>query len=864
MIYQKFFFKKILFFLSLFFILQFIFLFYPLEIFSEISQSSPDKIHFLKNSKSYFDANLSKLEINQIPIFPNVIDIEIDSTNNLIYAVYSKDIYIFNSITNDRVGHIASDGFTWKIANNPEINRLYVANVKIINNTNTFVISVIDSNTTKVIDETIIPTGYFNDMSLDLKTNTLYLSDYSNGNIYSLDYKNKQPVINTIKIPKVIKLDVNSINHKIYSLISETSNISLIESNLTHHKNISVARTPNDLAINPKTNMMYVVNNDNNRISVIDSQTDKVNKTISLSLEGKFTPFDKSLAIDSTTNLIYLTSYKSIFVIDDKTNELLLEIPVGFGVLEVDINPNKNLIYVTDKNEGIIHIFNGTLDNIMKAVQNVIQNKKHSVDAKNFGINVIPSPKEITVNHKTGKIYTIDDSSGKIFVIDERTEKILDQLYIVNSPSKLAVNTENNIIFILDDNKIYSLDGNTNRIKNQSFNVSNSSNEPIDITINEEKNILYITYSPKNSFEKSILYVIDAKDNEIIDSFSFSGGGNIAIDVKGNLIYLQETNKITILNQLQNGTINKNRDNIFIDGITDFEFDSLNKNLHIISDNKTYYVMDVYTDNITKKSLNYSPYKINIDPLNNRGYILNFPFDSFTLINNLNKPNIMNINLHIPFIGTYDDLVINPKTNKIFITSAESGMISVLNETSNKLTIGITYSVNPPNLGFIECNKEKITDISFKKYDKSTTIECEAKPNSGALFSSWSGDFNLTKPSNHKLNLEASQYGNITANFKEEPVAIDFKIPFDTMLQIFFIVIAAIIGWLIPSIFNGINNLRFRTKRNQYLEMINNARDTDALKGVYRGILNDFAQNNLNSLNYKYLNEIIKEKLERL
>jgi hypothetical protein len=191
-------------------------------------------------------------------------------------------------------------------------------------------------------------------------------------------------------------------------------------------------------------------------------------------------------------------------------------------------------------------------------------------------------------------------------------------------------------------------------------------------------------------------------------------------------------------------------------------------------------------------------------------------------------------------------------------------MISVLNESSNKLTTGITYSINPPNLGFIECNKEKITDILFKKYDKDTTIECEAKPNSGALFQSWSGNFNLTSPSNQKLNVEASHYGNITANFKEEPVAIDFKIPFDTMLQIFLIVIAAIIGWLIPSIFNGINNLRFRTKRNQYLEMINNARDTDALKGVYRAMLNDFAQNNLNSLNYKYLNDIIKEKLERL
>jgi YVTN family beta-propeller protein len=863
MINQNYYFLKY-FIIFIFSILQLIILFNPSNIFSEISQRILDDPPFLKKSEVYFDANFSLAKINQILLFPKVIDIEIDSTNNFIYAVYSKDIYIHNGNTKDRVGHIALDGFIWKIAISPENNRVYVANVKIINNNQTFVISVIDSNTTKVIDDTIIPTGYFNDMSLDVKTNTLYLSDYSNGNIYSLDYANanNKPIINSIKIPKVLKLDVNPINHKIYSIIGETSKISLIEPNLTH-KNISVARIPNDLTINPRTNMVYIVNNDNNRISVIDAKTDQVIKTISLSLEDRFPNFPKSLAIDSNTNLIYLSSYKSVFIIDDKTNELLLEIPIGFGLLEVDVNPNKNLIYVTDKNEGIIHIFNGTLNNIMKAVQNNKQNKYDFLDAKNFGISAIPSPKEITVNHKTGKLYAIDDSSGKIFVIDERTEKILDQLYIVNSPSKLAVNTKNNIIFILDDNKIYSLDGTTNRINFKPLVINSSLTlEPKDITINEQKNLLYITY--KNASKNSILYVIDAKDNDIINSLSFSGGGNVEVDEKENLIYLQKTDGIIILNQLQNGTIGKNRDNILINGIVDFDFDSLNKNLHIISDNKTYYIVDVYTGNIQKKSLIYEPSKIATDPLNNRGYILNFPFDSFTLINNLDNPSIMNINLDLPFIGSYDSFNINPKTNKIFITSAESGMISVLNESSNKLTTGITYSINPPNLGFIECNKEKITDILFKKYDKDTTIECEAKPNSGALFQSWSGNFNLTSPSNQKLNVEASHYGNITANFKEEPVAIDFKIPFDTMLQIFLIVIAAIIGWLIPSIFNGINNLRFRTKRNQYLEMINNARDTDALKGVYRAMLNDFAQNNLNSLNYKYLNDIIKEKLERL
>lgn len=835
--------------------LYFINLFNQVEIFSESSPSPSDKKYLLQNS--------SNIYFYTIPISPSVNNIELDSNNGLIYAVYDGGIYIINGSTNEKTASITIKGHILKIAIDPEKNRIYVANAKLIDKKTYFIVSLVDSNTKKVIDETILPNEFrFTDMTIDGKTNILYLSDYADGNLYSLNYKNINPIINVTRIPNISSLDVNPTNHKIYSILSKTGNVSVIEPDLTY-KNISVARIPDDLFINPKTNLIYVINNDGNRISVIDGQTDKVIKTISLSLEDKFNTFAKSLAIDSNSDLIYLTSYKSIFIIDDKINKLLLEIPIGAGRLEVDINQNKDLIYVTDKNEGVIHFFNGILDKIEKASQSITKNKTYSSETKNFGINVIPSPKEITVDQKTGKIYTIDDSSGKIVVIDEKTENILDQLYVVNSPSKLAVNSKNNIIFVLDDNKVYSLDGNTKLIKNQPLLVSNSSKEPIDITINEQKNMLYITYSSINPF-KSILYVIDSKDSKIIDSIPFSGGGNVVVDVKDGTIYLQEKNKIIILNQLQNGKISKNRDNIFINGIIDFDFDSINKNLHIISDNKTYYIIDIYTGNITKKSLIYEPSKIAIDPLNNRGYILNFPFDSVTLINNLVNPNVTNINLDIPFTESFDSLDINPKTNKIFITSAESGIIYVLDENSNKLTTGITYSINPPDLGFIECNGEKINAISFKKYDKDSTIQCKAKPNNGALFTSWSGDFKITTPSDRTLKVNAEQYGNITANFKEVPVTINFKIPFDTLLQILLIIITAIIGWLIPSIINTINNFRYRKIRKQYLQNINDANNQAELKSVFDTILTAFHQGNLNSLTYDYLNEIIKNKAERL
>jgi hypothetical protein len=54
------------------------------------------------------------------------------------------------------------------------------------------------------------------------------------------------------------------------------------------------------------------------------------------------------------------------------------------------------------------------------------------------------------------------------------------------------------------------------------------------------------------------------------------------------------------------------------------------------------------------------------------------------------------------------DVIVNPTKNIIYVANAGSRTLHTINGTANQLTVGITYNVNPPNSGYINCAKPTI------------------------------------------------------------------------------------------------------------------------------------------------------------
>jgi YVTN family beta-propeller protein len=216
-------------------------------------------------------------------------------------------------------------------------------------------------------------------------------------------------------------------------------------------------------------------------------------------------------------------------------------------------------------------------------------------------------------------------------------------------------------------------------------------------------------------------------------------------------------------------------------------------------------------------------------------------------------------------------IAVNQVTNKIYVANSFSGTVSVINGTTKNVIAGVTFKTNPLEAGFIECNGKE-TSSNYTIYDTDTRLECEAIPNSGFQFSSWSGD--LVAPTSNiraqskftvsdylfgswfnsndndaKTTVTVSKYGTLAANFIRP---VEVSIPTEALLGI---ILSPIIGWMIPFIANRYREDKQREKLDQY--MMKNI--NDELDKPYQNKVE--YQNRLNELRKKIQEMYIERKI---
>src|SRR6185437_1595028 len=166
----------------------------------------------------------------------------------------------------------------------------------------------------------------------------------------------------------------------------------------------------NDVAVNPQTNMIYVLDaatNNHGYISVIDGKTNSIVNTFSW---GGFS--QNGIGVNPTTNQIYVSNTitttpppNSVSVIDGSTYQVVSTIPdASYGYLAV--NPITNRIYVADG--GYYSSGNGNTVSVIDGQTNTVSSK----------VQVGQFPFGIGINTVTNKIYVGNAVSATVSVID--------------------------------------------------------------------------------------------------------------------------------------------------------------------------------------------------------------------------------------------------------------------------------------------------------------------------------------------------------------------------------------------------------------------------------------------------------------
>ena len=115
---------------------------------------------------------------------------------------------------------------------------------------------------------------------------------------------------------------------------------------------IPVSSQPNKILLSSDQNRLYVANGNNDSISVIDTDNDKVVQTISLSRPGdKYkgaNPNSLSISPDQQTLYVTLGGENAVAVVDLQLGQVIGRIPTGWYPNSVSISPNGKRLYVVN------------------------------------------------------------------------------------------------------------------------------------------------------------------------------------------------------------------------------------------------------------------------------------------------------------------------------------------------------------------------------------------------------------------------------------------------------------------------------------------------------------------------------------
>jgi YVTN family beta-propeller protein len=355
---------------------------------------------------------------------------------------------------------------------------------------------------------------------------------------------------------------VNPKTNRIYIANNRSKNVTVIDGATNKTTTVAVQNEPVAIAVNQVTNKVYVLNQKGNgkldsvnpdgtgTVTVIDGATNKPTKTVTVNSEPG------ALAVNEQTNKIYVANAGSndVTVIDGKTNKgINVELrkdgatpDIVLAPQDVRVNPVTDKIYITGSQNNTVAVMDG------KTNAFIFMLTEGGTQQNPSGL----TPTGMALNTTTNKIYTANLTSNDVTVMDGATNALTPvPLVDVQDPYTVAVNPVTNKIYVanLTSKSITVIDG----VTNQSVTIGDLPGKPHDVVVNPVTNKIYfplfITYRGSAvGDDKQITGLIGELDGAT-NALTFVIAGitpyAIAVNPATNKVYVvnQDGNTVTVL-----------------------------------------------------------------------------------------------------------------------------------------------------------------------------------------------------------------------------------------------------------------------------------------------------------------------------
>ena len=284
----------------------------------------------------------------------------------------------------------------------PSTNRVYVTSAP-----NGVQLTVINAATNAPID-TIPMGGNAGRLAVNPNTSRVYVPIFTAGKVLVIDGSANPPsALTTITVGDIPEaLGVNPVTNRIYVAKRGglTSTVSVIDgvTNAVIVTGIPVGSFPSAVGVNSTTNRVYVTDAGDDAVTVIDGATNSVIATVALPA----TSSPRDVAVNAATNRVYVTErlLSNLSVIDGATNAVIATVPVGIFPFAVAVNPNRNLIYLTDADDKFF-VVDGVTNGIIHTL--ALGPPSRILD-------------DLAVNPTTGRIYAPDangSATGRVVLV---------------------------------------------------------------------------------------------------------------------------------------------------------------------------------------------------------------------------------------------------------------------------------------------------------------------------------------------------------------------------------------------------------------------------------------------------------------
>jgi YVTN family beta-propeller protein len=531
---------------------------------------------------------------------------------------------------------------------------------------------------------------------------------------------------------------VNPVTNLVYVVDALGSDVSVIDgASDTRLSLVTVGNGPTFIALNPVTNKIYTANQIAGTVTVIDGSLNNTASTSTITVGMG----PNSLAVNPTTNQIYVAansnplpivevrgrpraatqavSLGTLSVIDGAVNTTASTSTVSLGggaiPVNVAVNPVTNQVYVSNQGSDTVAVFDGST------------NRTATVTV---GSSSQVNGTSINANPATNKIYVPNSFSNTVTVIDGSTNATTTiSAGIGTDPNNLAINPVTNTIYVtnLADATVSVIDGSTDTVSAVVTVGFSSQVNRTSIALNPVTNKIYVP----NSFSNTVT-VIDGATNttKTITSGIGSIPNNLAINAVTNKIYVTNLGDQTVsvidgFSDTVSVVVNVGSSSQ-VNGSSIAVNPATNKIYVPNSFSNTVTVIDGSTNNTNTISTGIGtiPNNLAINPVTNTIYVTNLADATVSVIDGLSDTVVNVITVGSSSQANRTSIAVNPVTNKVYVPNSFSNTVTVIdgaNLVTNTITPGTTPNAVAVNLA---TNNIYVTNLA----DATVTVISEEQP----------------------------------------------------------------------------------------------------------------------------------------